>query len=137
MSRLLRQWLSRLAILPRLHRIAIDGLRFGVLFGGLYRVGRLLVAGSLQLAIRLYALQLLSIGTHVPARHATPTLGRNSKLPPFKVPRVLPASIFLEKMSPQQLAVELTVELLWLVFFILLSRWLYARGLRRYSGYGG
>lgn len=56
---------------------------------------------------------------------------------PLKYLAYFPASIFLEKMTPQQLAVELTVEFLWLVFFILLSRWLYARGLRRYSGYGG
>lgn len=56
---------------------------------------------------------------------------------PLKYLAYFPAAIFLEKMSPQQLLLELTVELGWLVFFIVLSRWLYARGLKRYSGYGG
>lgn len=56
---------------------------------------------------------------------------------PLKYLAFFPAAVFLEKMSPAQLAIDLTVEVLWLVFFILLSRWLYGRGLRRYSGYGG
>jgi ABC-2 type transport system permease protein len=32
---------------------------------------------------------------------------------------------------------ELAIEVAWLVFFIVLARWMYARGLRRYSGFGG
>ena len=35
------------------------------------------------------------------------------------------------------LIIGLAIELAWAVFFILLSRWLFRLGLRRYSAYGG
>ncbi|MFO1064658.1 MAG: ABC-2 family transporter protein [Pirellulales bacterium] len=56
---------------------------------------------------------------------------------PLKYLAYFPAAVFLGKVPPETLGRELCIEILWLVFFILLSRWLYARGLARYSGYGG
>ena len=35
------------------------------------------------------------------------------------------------------LAKALLIEAAWVVFFFVLARWLYYRGLKRYSGYGG
>jgi ABC-2 type transport system permease protein len=32
---------------------------------------------------------------------------------------------------------ELTIQAVWLLFFIVVCRVAYARGVRRYSGYGG
>ena len=56
---------------------------------------------------------------------------------PFKYLAYYPAAIFLGKVDRDRLAIELGIEVLWLVALILLARVLYARGLRRYSGYGG
>jgi ABC-2 type transport system permease protein len=56
---------------------------------------------------------------------------------PFKYLAYFPAAIFLEKIDPSRLWIELGIEAAWLVFFILLARTLYARGLKRYSGFGG
>jgi ABC-2 type transport system permease protein len=56
---------------------------------------------------------------------------------PLKYLAYFPAAIFLEKIPPDQLWWQLGLEAAWLVFFILLSRLLWARGVRRYSGFGG
>ncbi|MEC9116801.1 MAG: ABC-2 family transporter protein [Planctomycetota bacterium] len=56
---------------------------------------------------------------------------------PLKYLADFPAAIFIEKIPRDQLAVQLAIEAVWLLFFILLSRILWARGVRRYSGFGG
>ena len=56
---------------------------------------------------------------------------------PFKYLAYFPAAIFLEKIEPGRLWIELAIEALWLLFFIALARTLYSRGLKRYSGFGG
>ncbi|MDA9778150.1 ABC-2 family transporter protein [Rubripirellula sp.] len=48
-----------------------------------------------------------------------------------------PAAIFLEKIPPEDLPLELAVEAAWLVFFIVVCRLAYGRGVKRYSGFGG
>lgn len=56
---------------------------------------------------------------------------------PLKYLAYHPAAVFLGKVPREQLLSELAIEVAWLVFFIVLARWMYARGLRRYSGFGG
>lgn len=56
---------------------------------------------------------------------------------PFKYLAYFPAAIFLGKVPEDELGTELLVEACWLVFFIVVCRVAYARGVRRYSGYGG
>jgi len=48
-----------------------------------------------------------------------------------------PASVFLGKIQGQELVNGLILEFVWAVVFIVLARWLYRIGLRRYSAYGG
>jgi ABC-2 type transport system permease protein len=56
---------------------------------------------------------------------------------PFKYLAYFPAAIFLGKVPENELGMELFVEACWLVFFIIVCRLAYARGVRRYSGFGG
>ena len=56
---------------------------------------------------------------------------------PLKYLAYFPAAIFLGKIPDEALPRELLIEGLWLVFFIIACRWMYARGVARYSGYGG
>ncbi|GIW99608.1 MAG: ABC transporter permease [Pirellulaceae bacterium] len=56
---------------------------------------------------------------------------------PFRYLAYFPAAIYLGKVPSSQLWQELGVEALWLVGMIFIARYLYARGVRRYSGYGG
>ncbi len=56
---------------------------------------------------------------------------------PFKYLAYFPAAIFLGKIAPENLWIEVGIEALWLLGFMGLARVLYAQGLKRYSGYGG
>jgi ABC-2 type transport system permease protein len=59
------------------------------------------------------------------------------KLLPFQYLAYFPAMVFLGKVQGTELVVGLLVELAWAVAFMVLARWLYGLGLRRYSAYGG
>lgn len=56
---------------------------------------------------------------------------------PFKYLAYFPAAVFLGKVDSQQLWNQIAAEALWLIAMIFLARLLYARGVRRYSGFGG
>ncbi|GAB5403663.1 MAG: ABC-2 family transporter protein [Aureliella sp.] len=56
---------------------------------------------------------------------------------PFKYLAYVPAAIFLGKIPHDDLWLELGTGILWLIALVALARFLYLRGLRRYSGYGG
>ena len=59
------------------------------------------------------------------------------KLLPFQYLAYFPAAVFLGKIQGPQLVEGLLIEMGWAVALVLLSRWLYGRGLRRYSAFGG
>tara|TARA_R110002049_G_scaffold2750_8_gene22200 strand:+ start:131568 stop:132452 length:885 start_codon:yes stop_codon:yes gene_type:complete len=56
---------------------------------------------------------------------------------PLKYLAYFPAAVFLGKIPEEDLPMELATQAAWLVFFIVVCRIAYARGIRRYSGYGG
>jgi ABC-2 type transport system permease protein len=56
---------------------------------------------------------------------------------PLQYLAYFPAAVFLGKVPGPELAWGLFVEFLWILFFIGLSRWLFHRGVKRYSGFGG
>lgn len=56
---------------------------------------------------------------------------------PLKYLAYFPVAVFLEKMTYAEMLRGLWIELAWVVFFVLLSRWLWFRGVRRYSAFGG
>ena len=56
---------------------------------------------------------------------------------PLKYLAYFPAAVFLGKVPPGSLAMELWIEVAWLAFFIVASRILWHRGVQRYSGFGG
>ena len=56
---------------------------------------------------------------------------------PLQYLAYFPAAVFLGKIQGTELAIGLAVELFWVLFFIFACRLALARGLRRYSGFGG
>ena len=56
---------------------------------------------------------------------------------PFKYLAYFPAAIFLGKVESDELWQQIGLELIWLVPLVGLARFSYARGVRRYSGFGG
>jgi ABC-2 type transport system permease protein len=59
------------------------------------------------------------------------------KFLPFKYLAYFPATILLEKTAGADLVWGLVIEVVWAAALIVLARWLYRLGLRRYSAYGG
>jgi len=56
---------------------------------------------------------------------------------PLQYLAYFPAAVFLGKVRGPELVWGLGAELGWVVFFLVLARLTFARGVRRYSGYGG
>lgn len=56
---------------------------------------------------------------------------------PLKYLAYFPAAVFLQKIPDDELVGELLIQAGWLTFFIVVCRIAYARGVRRYSGFGG
>ena len=56
---------------------------------------------------------------------------------PFKYLAFFPAAVFLGKVPEEDLPMELAIEAAWLTFFVVLCRFAYGRGVKRYSGFGG
>ena len=56
---------------------------------------------------------------------------------PFQYMAYFPAAIFVRKVEGSELVYGLIGEFVWAAIFMALARWLYLRGLRRYSAYGG
>ncbi len=56
---------------------------------------------------------------------------------PFQYMAYFPAVVFLKKVQGWDLVFYMIGELLWALLFMFLARWLYKRGLRHYSAYGG
>lgn len=56
---------------------------------------------------------------------------------PFKYLAYFPAAVFLGKVEGTAIYTGLAVQVAWVVFFMILSRILWLRGVRRYSGFGG
>ncbi len=56
---------------------------------------------------------------------------------PFKYLAYFPAAVFLGKVQGTALAIDMAMLVGWTLFFYVMSRVIYRRGLKRYSGYGG
>lgn len=56
---------------------------------------------------------------------------------PLKYLAYFPAAIFLGKVSAAEMVRGLWIEAAWIVFFVGFSRFMFHRGVRRYSGFGG
>jgi len=56
---------------------------------------------------------------------------------PFQYLAYFPAAVFLGKVSGPDLYWGIAVEFAWVLFFMVLSRWLWNHGVKRYSGFGG
>jgi ABC-2 type transport system permease protein len=65
------------------------------------------------------------------------SLGDVVRILPLQYLAYFPSAVFLGKITGAALVRGLLIELGWVVFFVFLSRWLFNRGVRRYSAFGG
>src|SRR5262249_40029641 len=66
-----------------------------------------------------------------------PLLAASLKALPFQYLAYFPAVVFLGKVTGAELARNLLIDVACVLVFVVLTRWLYARGLRRYSAFRG
>jgi ABC-2 type transport system permease protein len=59
------------------------------------------------------------------------------QLTPLQYLAYFPSAVFLQKIQGRDLWVGLSVEAAWVLFFIAASRFVYWRGVKHYSGFGG
>jgi ABC-2 type transport system permease protein len=94
----------------------------------------------LEVSSLLFVLMLFSFflsGHMFPLTMLPPAIESVVSFLPFKYLAFFPAAIFLGKIPEEDLPLEMAIEAAWLVFFVVLCRVAYARGIRRYSGFGG
>jgi len=94
----------------------------------------------LEVTSLLFVYMLLSFflsGHMFPLDMLPPPFGDIVQYTPLQYLAFFPARVFLCKIEGWALVRGLLIELAWVTFFIVLSRILFIRGLRRYSGYGG
>ena len=56
---------------------------------------------------------------------------------PLQYLAYFPSAVFLGKITGRELVLQLWIEAAWIVFFIFLCRFMFNRGVKRYSGFGG
>jgi ABC-2 type transport system permease protein len=65
------------------------------------------------------------------------SVGDLVRILPLQYLAYFPTAVFLGKVAGAELAGGLAIELAWVIFFIFASRWMFNRGVRRYSAFGG
>ncbi len=94
----------------------------------------------LEVTSLLYIVMTLNFfisGHMLPLDFLGPRWAAILKALPFQYLAYFPAVVFLGKVKGPELAWGLLGELAWALAFIVLSRWLFRRGLKRYGAYGG
>lgn len=94
----------------------------------------------LEVSSLLFVFMLFSFflsGHMFPLTFLPDSVGTFVQLLPFKYLAYFPAAVFLGKIPEDELPQEMAIEAGWLLFFIIVCRFAYSRGLKRYSGYGG
>ncbi len=94
----------------------------------------------LEVTSLLYIVMTLNFfisGHMLPLDFLPPFWASFLKALPFQYMAYFPAVVVLGKVRGQDLAIGLLGELFWAIFFMMLARTLYTRGLRRYSAFGG
>ena len=56
---------------------------------------------------------------------------------PFQYLAYFPAKVLLGQLTPGELFQGLAVQVLWVIGLFFLARFLFSRGVRRYSAFGG
>ncbi len=95
----------------------------------------LLEVGSLAFIYML--MNFLLSGHMFPLELLPPQLHAVVDFLPLKYLAYFPAALFLGKMDRTEMYQGVAIEILWVVVFVVLSRVLWARGVKRYSGFGG
>jgi ABC-2 type transport system permease protein len=85
----------------------------------------------------LFALEHLAGGHLFPLDLLPPALGQLLAFTPFPYQMYFPVSIYLGKTTGLELWQGMAVQIFWVIAAYLFARWVWQRGIRRYSAVGG
>jgi ABC-2 type transport system permease protein len=85
----------------------------------------------------LFALEYLAGGHLFPLDILPPAVAQILAFTPFPYQMFFPVSIYLGRTTGDALGRGLAVQALWVVLAYGLARWIWSRGVRKYSAYGG
>src|SRR5688572_626326 len=85
----------------------------------------------------LFAFEYVAGGHLFPIDILPKTVSTILQFTPFPYQLFFPVSVYLGRVTGPELWTGLTVQLSWTVFFCLLGRWVWSRGIRKYTAVGG
>ena len=85
----------------------------------------------------VFALEYLAGGHLFPLNILPPAFAEALNYTPFPYQLFFPVSIYLGQTTGVALWKGLLIQFAWVVFFYLLARWVWRRGIRKYSAFGG
>lgn len=84
-----------------------------------------------------FAFEYLASGHLFPLDLLPPSVATLLRLTPYPYLTFFPASVYLEKLSPPELAAGFAFQAAWLLVLFGAAQALWSRGIRRYSAFGG
>jgi ABC-2 type transport system permease protein len=87
--------------------------------------------------LMLFALEFVAGGHLFPLDMLPPIFQQVLSFTPFPYEIFFPASIYLEQLSPTALWTGLLLQIVWVLVTYQLARWVWRRGLKKYSAVGG
>ena len=85
----------------------------------------------------LFALEYVAGGHLFPIDILPPALAQVLKFTPFPYQLFFPVSVYLGRVEGAELWQGLGIQCFWTVFFFLFARWVFQRGIRKYTAVGG
>jgi ABC-2 type transport system permease protein len=87
--------------------------------------------------LMLFALEYVAGGHLFPLDILPPFFQQALSFTPFPYEIFFPASIYLEQLTPEALGKGMALQIIWVLAIYQLARWVWQRGLKRYSAVGG
>jgi ABC-2 type transport system permease protein len=85
----------------------------------------------------LFAFEYVAGGHLFPIDILPPVLAEILKFTPFPYQLYFPVSLYLGRLEGPELWQGLAIQCFWTIFFFLLARWAFSRGIRKYTAVGG
>jgi ABC-2 type transport system permease protein len=127
-----------------------DALTFGCFLGSLILTGLLQFLMSYTMALLafwvlevstfifiLFAFEYIAGGHLFPLDILPPSLAQILYYTPFPYQLYFPVSVYLGRTTGSALWNGLAIQAGWVLLFFVLARWLWARGIRKYTAFGG
>lgn len=85
----------------------------------------------------LFAFEYIAGGHLFPIDILPPIVAQVLKFTPFPYQLFFPVSVYLGRVEGVEMWTGLGIQFAWTVFFIIFARWIWSRGIRKYTAVGG